>query len=148
MLLGLWRGLMSEVLALTAWVAAFVAAQAWAEPASRYLATTITQPALRYGVAFLLVIVAVLLLFTIARIILSLLLRATGLELADRLLGAAFGIVRGLLITFIGIVLAGMSSLPSRPWWQHAWLALPLETAVIAVKPWLPAEIGNRLHYR
>jgi membrane protein required for colicin V production len=33
-------------------------------------------------------------------------------------------------------------------WWREAMLAHPLETAVIAAKPWLPAEVAKRIRYR
>lgn len=147
-LLGLWRGVVSEVLALLAWVAGFLAARAWAEPVSGHLAGLVAEPSLRYAAAFLAVMLGVLVIFAVARLILSLLLRAVGLGLADRMLGAGFGIVRGLLIVWVVVLLAGMTALPKAPWWREAWLAPPLETAVVAVKPWLPAEVGKRIRYR
>jgi membrane protein required for colicin V production len=147
-LLGLWRGVVSEILALLAWVAAFLAARAWADPAGAFFAGVVAEPALRYAAGFAVVLVAVLLAFALARLLLSLLLRAAGLGLADRVLGACFGVVRAALIAFVGVLLAGMTALPKAPWWREAALAPPLETAVIAAKPWLPAEVAKRIRYR
>lgn len=147
-LLGLWRGVVSEVLALAAWVVGFMAARAWAEPVGVHLSGLVAEPMLRYAAAFLAVMLGVLVIFGLARLILSLLLRAVGLGLADRMLGAGFGLLRGALVVFVGVLLAGMTALPKAPWWRDAWLAPPLETAVIAVKPWLPAEVGKRIRYR
>lgn len=148
LLLGLWRGVVSEVLALVAWVAAFLAARAWAQPVGELLSGMVSEPGLRYAGGFALVLVAVLVAFALGRLVLSLLLRAVGLGLTDRLLGAGFGIVRGVLIALVGVLLGGMTALPKAPWWRDAWLAPPLETAVIAAKPWLPAEVGKRIRYR
>jgi len=147
-LLGLWRGVVSEVLALLAWVAAFMAARAWGDPAGAYFARLVADPMLRYAAGFFAVLVGVLVLFAIGRMILSMLLRAAGLGLADRLLGAGFGVVRGVVIVLVAVLLAGMTALPKLPWWRDAWLAPPLETAVIAARPWLPIEVGKRVRYR
>lgn len=147
-LLGFWRGVVSEVLALVAWVAAFIAARTWGQAAGGYLSGVVAEPALRYAAGFVAVLIGVLLLFGIARMVLSLLVRAVGLGLIDRILGAGFGILRGGLIVFVGVLLAGMTTFPKSQWWRNGWLAPPLETAVIAAKPWLPAEVGKRIQYR
>lgn len=147
-LLGFWRGVVSEVLALAAWVAGFIAARAWAESASKLFAGVVSEPALRYAAGFALVMFAVLVAFALGRQLLKLLLRAVGLGALDRLLGAGFGVMRGVLIVLAGVLIAGMTALPKAAWWREATLAPPLETAVIAAKPWLPREIAKRIRYR
>lgn len=147
-LLGLWRGVVSEVLALAAWVVAFVAARTWGEAAGAYFADLVAEPGLRYAAGFVVILLGVLVTFSVARLVLSLLLRAAGLGLVDRLLGAGFGVVRGVLIVLVGVMLAAMTALPKSQWWRDAWLAPPLETAVIAAKPWLPTELAKRIQYR
>jgi len=94
------------------------------------------------------VLLFVLVTFAVARLVLSMILKAAGLAMVDRLLGAGFGILRGVLIVLVGVLLAGMTALPKSQWWRNAWLAPPLETAVIAAKPWLPADVAKRIHYR
>lgn len=147
-LLGLWRGLISEVLALAAWVAAFIAARTWGAEAATYFEGVVAEPTLRYAAGFVVVLLFVLVTFAVARLVLSLVLKAAGLAMVDRLLGAGFGVLRGLLIVLVGVLLAGMTALPKSQWWRNAWLAPPFETAVIALKPWLPAEVAKRIHYR
>lgn len=146
--LGFWRGVVSEVLALVAWVAAFVAARTWAGAVGASFDGTVAEPVLRYAVGFLIVLIGVLALFAAGRLLLSALLRAAGLGLADRILGAGFGVARGLLIVLAAVLVAGMTALPKSQWWRDARLAPPLETAVIAAKPWLPEQMGGRIHYR
>lgn len=147
-LLGLWRGLISEVLALAAWIAAFIAARTWGGEAATYFEGVVAEPALRYAAGFVVVMLFVLVTFAVARLVLSLVLKAAGLAMVDRLLGAGFGVLRGLLIVLVGVLLAGMTALPKSQWWRNAWLAPPFETAVIALKPWLPVEVAKRIHYR
>lgn len=147
-MLGFWRGVVNEVLALVAWVAAFVAARSWAGAVGEGLGGLVAEPLLRYPAAFVIVLVGVLVVFAVGRLLLSTLLRAAGLGLADRVLGAGFGVARGALIILAGVLLAGMTTVPNSQWWRDAWLAPPLETAAIAAKPWLPAEVGKRIRYR
>lgn len=147
-LLGLWRGLVSEGLALAAWVAAFFAARTWGHGVADALAVWLHEAALRQGAGFAVVFLATLLLFGVARFLLARLVRAVGLGLADRFLGALFGIVRGGLLVLLAVLVCGMSTLPRQPWWRDAWLAPPLETAVLAAKPWLPPAVAQRIRYR
>lgn len=147
-LLGLWRGVVSEILALAAWVAAFFVARAEAATVAAWLAGQIADPGMRLVAAYVLIFVGVLLLFAIARMLISLMLKAVGLGLLDRLLGACFGVLRGVLVVWMGVLVAGMTPLPKADWWRDAMLAPPLETAVIAAKPWLPAEAAKRIRFR
>lgn len=147
-LLGLWRGVVSEILALAAWMVAFLVARAEAAQLAGWLAPHIAEPGLRLAAAYILIVVGVLLLFAVARMLISLMLKAVGLGILDRLLGAAFGVLRGVLVVLVAVLVAGMTPLPKADWWQDAMLAPPLETAVIAAKPWLPAEAAKRIRFR
>lgn len=147
-LVGVWRGLVSEILALVAWVAAFLVARASALEVAAKLSGQIAEPGIRLAVAYVLVLFGVLLVFAIARMLISLLLKAAGLGLLDRSLGAAFGVLRGVLAVWMVVLVAGMTPLPKADWWRDAMLAPPLETVVIAVKPWLPVEAAKRIQFR
>ena len=147
-LLGLWRGVVSEILALAAWIVAFLVARLLAVEVANGLTGQIAEPGLRLAVAYVLVFVGVLLVFAIARMLISLLLKAVGLGVLDRLLGAAFGVLRGMLVVLVAVLVAGMTPLPKAEWWRGAMLSPPLETAVYAAKPWLPADVAKRIRYR
>jgi membrane protein required for colicin V production len=146
--LGFWRGIVSELLALVAWVVAFFAAQQFAGVAGGFFSSLLADAGLRYAAGFAAVFVLVLVAFSIARFALSAFLRAIGLGLLDRFLGAAFGVMRGLLLVLVAVMLGGMTALPQQAWWRQATFAPPLETAVVALKPWLPAEVSKRIRYR
>lgn len=147
-LLGLWRGVVSEILAVVAWIAAFLVARVAAAGVADWLSGRIAEPGMRLAVAYVLVFVGVLLVFAIARMLISLLLKAVGLGLLDRLLGAVFGALRGILVVLAVVLVAGMTPLPKAAWWRDAILAPPLETVIIAAKPWLPADAAKRIRYR
>lgn len=149
---GAWRGMVSEILALVAWVVAFLAARTWATPAGGWLATgladPLAEPLTQQVAGFVAIFVAVLILFALARWVVSLLLRAVGLAPLDRVLGSLFGVARGVLVVWVGVLLAGLTALPQQQWWRQAVLAPPLETAVLAAKPWLPPDLAKRIRYR
>ena len=147
-LLGLWRGVVSEILALAAWIVAFLVARIVAEDVAAILSGRIAEPGMRLAVAYVLIFVVVLLVFAIARMLITLLLKAVGLGVLDRLLGAAFGALRGILVVLAAVLVAGMTPLPKAEWWHDAMLAPPLETVIIALKPWLPADAAKRIRYR
>ncbi|MBK6975365.1 MAG: CvpA family protein [Candidatus Methylophosphatis roskildensis] len=148
LLLGLWRGLVSEVLALAAWVLALLAGKMFAGEVAPALAGLIKDPTLQMFTAFALIAVGVILLVALLRLLLRELLKAAGLGVTDRVLGACFGLGRGLLVVLLGVLVAGLTSLPRAAWWQESMLAPPLETAVMAAKPWMPAVMAKRIKYR
>lgn len=147
-LLGAWRGLVSEVLALLAWAAAILAGRELAPGMAPVFGEWLKDPAWQYAAAFASIVVAVLVTVALVRLAMSKLLRAIGLGPLDRFLGAVFGVTRGVLVVMICVLLGGLTALPQQGWWRQAWLAPPLETAVLAAKPWLPAEVAKRIRYR
>lgn len=147
-LLGAWRGLVSEVLALAAWLAAILAGRALAPDATPVFAEWLKEPAWQYAAAFAAIVVAVLVAVTLLRLALSKLLRAIGLGPLDRFLGAVFGVARGVLVVLLCVLVGGLTDLPQQAWWRQSWLAPPLETAVLASKPWLPPAVAKRIRYR
>jgi membrane protein required for colicin V production len=147
-LLGTWRGIVSELLALAAWVTAFFAGRAFAPDIAPVTASWIKEPALQYIAAFAVIVLVVLLLVALLRFALSKLLRAIGLGTLDRFLGSLFGAARGVAVSLLAVLVGGLTALPQQAWWRDAWLAPPLETAVLAAKPWLPPAVTKRIRYR
>lgn len=147
-LLGFWRGVVSEVLALAAWVLAIVLGKLFAQRLAQELAQWIPDSGLRYLVAFAAIAVAVLLLASVVRLLVSGLLRAIGLGLVDRFLGAIFGFARGVLVVLVLVAAGGLTTFPKQAWWRDAVLAPSLETAVVAMKPWLPHQWASKIRYR
>lgn len=146
--IGTWRGVVSEILALIAWVAAFLAARAWGGPVGELTATMFADPFWRQVAGFVEVFVGVLILFALARWLMTLMLRAVGLRPLDRVLGALFGVARGMLVAWVAVLLSGFTALPQEIWWRQAVLAPPLETAALAARAWLPPDLAKRIRYR
>lgn len=145
---GLWRGLVSEVMALVAWLAALLAAWHYAGQAAVLFAGLIAEPAWRLVAGFALIFVLVLLLAAFLRFLLRELLKAAGLGATDRFFGAMFGVARGLAISVAVVLIGGLVGVSREPWWAGAMFSPPLETAVIAAKPWLPDAVADRVRFR
>lgn len=146
--LGLWRGVLGELLALAAWLVAFFAGRAWGTALGELTLARFVDPAWLPLAGFIEVVVLVLIAVALARWLLTLLVKAAGLRPTDRVLGALFGVVRGLVIACLLVLLAGLTPLPREAWWRQAQFSAPLETAVIALKPWLPEAVAQRIRYR
>lgn len=145
MLVGAWRGLVFEVLSLASWVAAFVLAQWLAPTVAAWLPMAGAAEVLRYAVAFVVVFVAAVFMGSLLTWLVSKLFQAVGLRPADRALGAAFGLLRGVVVLMALSVMVSMSPLKAQPWWQASASAPWVMAAVRALKPVLPLEFGKHL---
>lgn len=145
---GLWRGLVSEIIALLAWVLALGAGWLYSGQVATMLVGVIVEPVWRQVAAFALLFVGVLLIAAVLRFLLRELLRAAGLGPADRFFGTLFGLARGVAIAIVLVLFGGLVGMAAEPWWTNALFAPPLETAVIAAKPWLPDAVAERIRFR
>ena len=146
--LGVWRGVVGEVIALVAWILAFFAAKLFGADVAQLFFSGIADPVMRLVAAWVAVFVVVLILMALLRLLLRGVLKALGLSLTDRLLGVIFGAARGLLIVLVLVAVGGMTMVVKEKWWTDAYFSAPLETAVMAGKPWLPPVVSKRIRFR
>jgi len=144
---GLWRGMVSEIIALLAWGLGIYAAFSFGPELGGKLPGGIADPMLRTLLGCVLIFIGVLVLMAIVRMLILRAVKALGLSVSDRLLGMFFGLARGVLLTLLLVAVGGMTAAPSQAWWRDATLAQPLETAVLAVKPMLPADLAKRIRF-
>ncbi len=145
MLVGAWRGLVFEVLSVLGWVAAFFAAQWFAADAAQWLPMGDSAGSLRYAAGFVLVFVAAIFVCGFFAWLGKKLVEAVGLRPVDRTLGAAFGVVRGMVLLLAAAVVAGLTPLHEAPWWQESQGAPVLAEILRGLKPALPEEFGRHL---
>lgn len=141
MLVGAWRGLVREVMALLGWAVAYLAAKWWGPAIAPTL--SVGEPGSRLNVLAGMMLVFVL--AWLGWVILSWALRqivsASGLGLLDRVLGSMFGVVRGVFVALLVFVLVSLTPLASWAPWQSA-VAVPwLRFAADALRPLLPVEV-------
>lgn len=145
MLVGAWRGLVVEVLSLVSWLAAFVLAQWFAPDAAAMLPMAGAGEQVRYAAGFVLVFVATLFAGALIGFALSKLLSAVGLGAINRLLGALFGALRGVVLILAATVVIGMTPWKSAPAWQASVAGHWATAALVTLKPLLPQEFGKYL---
>lgn len=145
LLVGAWRGLVYEVLSLANWIAAFVLAQWFAPDAANYLPLSSATEVVRYAVGFVVVFVVALFAGGLIAFVVRKLVAAVGLRPVDRVLGAAFGLARGVVVLLALTVVAGMTPVVKSPWWQESSGAEVAVVVLKGLKPILPEEFGKHL---
>ncbi|MEW6705705.1 MAG: CvpA family protein [Pseudomonadota bacterium] len=144
-LIGLWRGLVFEVLSLLGWVVAYFAAQWFAPEVAPHLPVGTPGSALNHAAAFVATFVLVLVGWALAARLVRWLITASPLSLIDRVLGAGFGLLRGLVLLLVIATVVSMTPAARSPAWSQshgaAWLAAMLQ----GLKPVLPVEIAQHL---
>lgn len=138
-LLGLKRGFVTEAMALVGWLVAWLAARWWAADVLPWLPAAIAQ-AWRPLAAAVLVFVGVLIGWAVLTRLLSALVGATPLALADRLLGAGFGALRAGVVLLVATGAVWWSGAACQPWWQTSHGAAWGTGALRAVQDWLPSQ--------
>lgn len=146
-ILSVMRGLIKEVLSILGWVAAFYVGRTYTNQLLPMMPADIPSESLRILAAFLVLFLATLLVSTLLAIAISAVFKKIGLGWLNRLLGALFGMFRGLLIVCILVFLAGLTELPKDPRWKNAMFSSPIEALVISMLPWLPEGIVKHVKY-
>lgn len=131
-LIGLMRGLIREVLSLLAWVASFVVAILFsgrvatafsgAVPTAAATSPTTSQSIsfLSLGASFVGLFILTLFLGSMLSRFISQLVEGPGISIANRLLGALFGFVRGFLVILVMIFLLQLTPLAAQPGWKES----------------------------
>lgn len=144
-LLGAWRGLVYEVLSVASWIAAFVLAQLFAPDLAVMLPMGQAPEVARYAAAFVLVFVGVVFAGGLIAWVTKKLIESVGLRPVDRTLGAAFGLLRGVVLLLAVAVVVNMSPLRRADWWVESRGAAMSTAAVKELKPVLPERFGQYL---
>jgi membrane protein required for colicin V production len=145
LLLGVWRGIVQEVLSLAGWVVAFYVSQLYAPLAAAWLPMEGSSQMLRYAAGFVVVFIAVLVATVLVSWVVKKLVSAVGLGLLDRLLGSIFGLMRGVVILLAATVIVGMTPMRETEAWKQAQGAQWLQQLLHVLKPVLPADFGKYL---
>lgn len=121
MVLSAMRGAISEIGSLVAWVVAFFAAKLLAVPFSDIAFASFQPRILAVALSFVSLFFIALLLQKFLRSLLSGTVSAVGLGFVNRILGAVFGVLKGLLIATVVVMEASKTDLPETEEWQSAY---------------------------
>jgi membrane protein required for colicin V production len=143
-LIGLFRGLISEVLGLAIWATAFWASWAFGPSVAAWLGQYLSMPTARLFIGYGGVLMGVLIIGAIIRAIISRIMWRTGLSGMDRMLGMVFGFARGALIVAFMVFLFSLTALVHESWWRQSSLVPQFQ----GLAGWLGARVpANVNHY-
>ncbi len=141
--IGLFRGLVREAVSLATWVAAVWIALGYAAPLAARLPFQLGSATVQGAVAGLLLFMAVLLAGGILNYLIGGLVDGSGLSGVDRLLGAVFGVARGVLVVSLMVLLATLTNMPHEDWWQQS-VTLPwFHDIALWIRGLLPPELAQ-----
>jgi len=140
-LLGLWRGLIYEVLSAVGWVAAFFLAQWLAQWAAQRLPLQDFSEPLRHAAGFAAVFVAAAFAAGWLAWLLKKLIETVGLRPVDRVLGAGFGLLRGAVMLLALALVVNMTPLKEQEGWQASAGARGLERGLRLLKGAMPENL-------
>jgi membrane protein required for colicin V production len=143
-LLGVLRGFAREVLSLAGWVVGIWLAIRFASPLGRELPFDAPWPEVRTALVALVIVLGSVLVAGLIGLIIGRLLSAVKLSGTDRLLGAAFGLIRALLIVLLVALFVGRTALAQQPLWRESILLPHVEAAVRLAAPLLPPALAAR----
>ena len=145
MLLGALRGLVYEVLSVMGWIAAFLLAQWFSPDVAEKLPMQNSSEALRYAAAFVFVFIASVFLAGLISALMKKIISAVGLRPVDRMMGAIFGLFRGLILLLALSVVVHMTALQESDWWLESQGGPMLMTLLKGLRPMLPEKFGAYL---
>ena len=132
--LGLFRGLVREVVSLAIWASAFLLALLFGPLLAEQMQFNV-GPGVTGALGFAATFVVVLVAGAFLQKMLGAMVEATGLTGTDRILGLAFGAVRGAIVVIVALV-ALRPFAEESAWWAVSTVApilLPLEGLVMEV---------------
>jgi len=143
--LGALRGLVREVIALASWLLAFVWAQVHAETVAEWLPAGVSVPVVRLAAGFALIFIGVAVAGALLAWVLGRFVQAVGLRPIDRMLGAGFGLARGVVL-LLGVTLMVVAlGVHVHPVWTGSETAVLLSNALLKLKPLLPGALAGYL---
>ncbi len=145
-LIGLLRGFVFECLSLAGWIVAWFAAQ-WAAPQlAPSLPVGAPGSALNLAAALSLCFIAALVVWGLAAKLIRMLIHATPLSVPDRLMGAAFGVLRGVVLLLAVSSVLALTPAAQSTAWRGSQGARWLGSSLQALKPLLPDAVARLLH--
>ncbi len=147
-LVGFIRGFVREALSLTIWVAAIVLTIAFAEDLSTKLPFTISYALAPLIIAAVLIFVGVLIVGSLVNYLVSKGLYAIGMGGLDRILGGAFGVIRGALVVTLLVLLLSLGLTPfvtDSVFWKESAFVPRFKEGAEWVKNMIPADIEQQI---
>lgn len=136
------RGFVRETIVFIGLIAGLWAAFNFMDVAGGWFERWIEDPSIRLALGFVVVLGAVLIASGILSGLLRLAVNVTGLTGTDRVLGGIFGAARGAIVVAALVLLADLTDLRGRAWWQESTMLPVFESAADEIRRILPEELA------
>ncbi|TCP93504.1 membrane protein required for colicin V production [Cricetibacter osteomyelitidis] len=121
-IVSLFRGFVREVMSLASWIGAFLVASNFYPYLANFF-TQIESEYVRNGTAIGILFIATLIVGAVVNYVISQLVDKTGLSGTDRVLGACFGLMRGVLIVAaLLFFIDTFTNFEQSEWWKESQL--------------------------
>jgi membrane protein required for colicin V production len=121
-LISFMRGFVKEALSLLTLVAAILIARLFGGQVAGLLVEFISVPSLRLAAAYGGLYLAVMIIGGMINYLLYQVIKLAGLSTFNRILGMAFGFVRGGLVVVVAVAILGRMPVSDDEWWQSSIL--------------------------
>ena len=140
-LIGLFRGGINELLALSTWVGAIFVMRNYAGVIDSFLPPSVQNGLLRSLLSYLIAFISVALMISLIKMILNNFITQIGLGGLNYILGLIFGLARGIIISALYIIVVEAINLDNTHGWQRSYLAPALTPTVKYIVEAVPARI-------
>lgn len=138
-LLAFWKGFVHQVLSLMGWVLALLAARLLGQEVAPVFGSFLSDPGLQLAAAYIAIVIVVLLASKVISSAFGTLVQKIGLGSLDRILGLAFGALRGLLIVVVMVAIASLTDLRHHKLWQESLLLPYMES----IRDWSAGHLDD-----
>lgn len=145
-LISVVRGFVKESISLASWILAGFIGLRYFAPLADLLEPYVESPTIRVGSAFAILFITTLIVGAIVNFMASQAVSKTGLSGTDKSLGVVFGAARGLLIVTMLVLLAGLTPMPTEPWWNESAMIEFFTEMANWIKDILPQDIAGRFN--
>lgn len=146
-LISLARGFVREAFSLAIWILAFWVSWSFFRDLEIHFHSLIGSPTVRLGAAFVLLMIATLVVGGLVNYLLIQLIERTGMSGTDRFIGMVFGAARGVLLVSVLVLLAGLTSLPQESWWRASGMVPYFEELAFWLRDLLPEDLADYFRY-
>lgn len=141
MVVGAWRGLVTEMLSLAGWGVSYFLAQWFGSEMGSMLPIGQTGERLNVLAGMIVVFVLAWLGWALISWAITQVVRASALSAPDRVLGAGFGLMRGVVAALVLVTLVGMTPVAKWPSWQASRGVAWMQVILKGLRPVLPEQV-------
>ncbi len=121
-LIGVWRGLLKELMTVVIAIMAVVTALVFYDKLALLWIDDLSSPGLRNAAAFGVIMIAVLVVGGLLSFIAGKLFGLAALKPVDRILGLLFGLFRGCVVVMAILLMLSSETIVNIPWWTESTL--------------------------